>query len=132
MSATRAFLALQVIVWLPYAVYCFLQPDFLAGAAGVGAATATGTTELRAMYGGLQAAIGVLCAAALVRPSLVQPALVMLAFLSTGLGTTRALGLALDGSASGYTLFAIAFELVNATLALALLRQAGDRAPATA
>jgi hypothetical protein len=49
----RAFLVCSVLVWLPYGIYCFLVPGALADYAGVVGATATGSTELRAMYGGL-------------------------------------------------------------------------------
>ena len=55
---TRLFLAANALLWLPYGLYCFLVPEFLAEAAAVSATTSTGTVELRAMYGGLQAGIG--------------------------------------------------------------------------
>jgi hypothetical protein len=51
----RIFFALTALVWLPYGIFCFFQPGYLAQAAGVTATSATGTIELRAMYGGLQA-----------------------------------------------------------------------------
>ena len=54
----RIFLLVSTLVWLPYGIYCFFAPGFLAGAAGVAALSPTGRTELRAMYGGLQAGIG--------------------------------------------------------------------------
>ena len=119
--ATRAFLALPTLIWLPYGIFCFFQPGFLAGAAGVSAADATATTELRAMYGGLQAAIGVLAALALVRPSLRRPALLMLLVLGTGLGVSRLLGAVLDAGFSEYTNGAIIFELTSAGIAAWLL-----------
>ena len=119
--AERAFLAFAALIWLPYGIFCFFQPGFLAGAAGVSAADATATTELRAMYGGLQAAIGVLAALAFARPSLRRPALVMLLTLCTGLGVSRLLGAALDAGFSAYTNGAIVFELGSAGIAAWLL-----------
>ena len=53
--ATRIFLLLSALLWLPYGIYCWLHPSYLAEAAGV---VFQGSTELRAMYGGLQAALG--------------------------------------------------------------------------
>ncbi len=51
--ATRIFPLLSALLWLPYGVYCFIHPSALAAIAGVGFQTPTGSTELRAMYGGL-------------------------------------------------------------------------------
>lgn len=114
---TRLFLGLSALVWLPYGLYCFAAPSYLAEAAGVAATSATGTVELRAMYGGLQAALGALLAAALVRPGLRFAALVMVAFATSGLFAARLLGVFLDGGLSGYTGFALVFEAVSAGLA---------------
>ena len=119
--AERAFLAIETLIWLPYGIFCFFAPGFLAGAAGVLATDATATTELRAMYGGLQAAIGVVTALAFARPSLRRPALVLLLALGTGLGASRLLGAILDGEFSSYTTGAIVFELLTAGFAAWLL-----------
>ena len=70
--ATSIFLGLSTLVWLGYGLYCLLDPGYLAQAAGVAAASATGTTEIRAMYGGLQAGIGVIALGGLLRESLGQ------------------------------------------------------------
>ena len=128
--AARIFLGLSALIWLPYGILCFLQPELLAGdgSAGLVAATATGSTELRAMYGGLQAAIGVLVGLAVFRPGLVQPALLTTAFLTTGLAVARLSGALIDGGFSGYTLGALGFEILSACVAWWLLRR--DAEPA--
>ncbi len=115
--ALRFFLGFSAVVWLPYGVFCFFQPGFLEQAAGVASTSATATTELRAMYGGLQAAIGSLAALAVFRPRLRWPALVMLSFLCAGLGVSRLVGATFDGEVSSYTAFALVFEFVSAGLA---------------
>jgi Domain of unknown function (DUF4345) len=125
----RVFLGLSALVWLPYGILCFLRPGFLAGAAGVAATTATGTIELRAMYGGLEAAIGLLAAGAVVNPSLRRPALLMLAFLCTGLGSARLIGVVLDGTLTAYTAFALVLELGSAALAAWLLARGVEARP---
>lgn len=122
MKLANAFLKVQVAIWLPYGIYCAFTPGFLEGAAGLAASSSTGMTEIRAMYGGLQAGIGLLCLAALFRPDWMKSAILMLCFLTGGLALTRAFGLAIDGDASGYTLGALAFESVNATAAIWLTR----------
>lgn len=115
--AVRIFLALSALLWLPYGVFCFLRPDSLAQAAGVTATTATATIELRAMYGGLQAALGVLAALALLRPTLRRPAVVTLACAYAGLGLSRLLATLLAGEVSAYTGFALALELTSTVFA---------------
>jgi hypothetical protein len=126
--AARIFLGLSALIWLPYGLYCFFSPGFLAGegSAGVVAATATGSTELRAMYGGLQAAIGVFVGLAVFRPGLVQPALLMTAFLTTGLATARLAGALIDGGFSGYTFGGLGFEILSACIAWWLLQRGAD------
>jgi len=118
----RIFLAFETLVWLPYGIYCFLVPAYLAEAAGVAFQSPTGSTELRAMYGGLQAALGVLTLSGAWRASLTRPALLTLAFLSSGLGSTRLLGALLDGGWSAYTGAGLVFEFLSATLAIRFLR----------
>lgn len=119
--ALRIFLGLEALVWLPYGLYCLTSPGSLADAAGVAATSPTGSAELRAMYGGLQVALGLLAGLALARPGLVRPALVALLFAATGLALGRALGVALDGAPSAYTALALGFEAVTAAAAAALL-----------
>ena len=119
--ATRLFLGFSALLWLPYGLFCFFQPGYLAEAAGVASAGATGTTELRAMYGGLQTAIGALAGLALVRPALRTPALTMLLFLTAGLGLARLTGSFLDAEVSTYTGVALVFEFASAGVAAWLL-----------
>lgn len=116
------FLGLSALLWFPYGLYCFFAPGFLAGAAGVTFTTATGATELRAMYGGLQAAIGLLAFAGMQRADLTRPALITIATLTAGLGVARLLGALSDGAWSGYTLMALVIEFGSATWAARLLR----------
>ena len=121
--AIRAFLVVSVLVWLPYGLYCLLVPGFLAEGAGVAATSPTGSTELRAMYGGLQAAVGVMALAALRWPELRRPYLLLIAFLAGGLGFARLVGVLLDGGLSSYTTFALVFEIAMVSAAMWLLRQ---------
>jgi len=112
----KIYLGFLGISFVGYGLYCLAVPGALAEGAGVVGATPTGTTELRAMYGGLQIGAGLLAAVALFRPSLERPAIVSMAFLLLGLCSARALGVALDGGISGYTIFALCFEVGAGTL----------------
>jgi hypothetical protein len=121
--AIAFFLAVSAAVWLPYGLYCFANPGYLAGAAGVAAASVTGNIELRAMYGGLQAGIGALALVAVWRERLRIPALVCLAFLCAGLAVARLAGAAIDAELSPYTMFGLGFEIASAVFAGFLLRR---------
>jgi hypothetical protein len=120
-TGTRVFLGIQTLIWLPYGIFCFFRPEFLHTAAGIGLGSATASTEIRAMYGGLQVAIGAMTLAGLLRADLTRTALLLLAFLVTGLATARLAGLGLDGGLSAYTMGGLVFETVTAGLAIKLL-----------
>ncbi len=126
----RIFFALTALVWLPYGIFCFFQPGYLAQAAGIAATSATGTIELRAMYGGLQAGIGALALAAALRPALVGPALIASCFVFAGLAVTRLLAAIGAGGLSSYTIAALGLEWGSTVLAVWLLRR--HAAPVTA
>jgi hypothetical protein len=122
---TRIFLLLSALVWLPYGLYCLVDPSSLAASAGIVAQSATATTELRAMYGGLQAALGVLALLGVFADHLRRPALIAIGFLTAGLASTRLLGVLIDGGLSGYTVAGLGFEVVSATLAAWLIAHGG-------
>lgn len=119
----KIFLGLSVLLWLPYGLYCLIDPGYLAEVAGVTATTSTGTTEIRAMYGGLPAALGVMAAFALLRPAYSQTAATALCFALSGLFLARFTGFLLDDSGSGYTYGAMVFEAAYALIAGAMARQ---------
>ena len=125
----RVFLALSGLIWLPYGIYLFFEPGYLAEAAGIAATTATGQIELRAMYGGLQAGIGALALAGALRPALTRTVLFAGCFLFGGLAVTRLLAAIGSGELSPYTIFGLCFEWSSTLLALWLLR-AGPASPA--
>src|SRR5258707_14205670 len=110
----RIFLVFETLVWLPYGIYCFIDPAYLAGAAGVAFQSPTGSTELGAMYGGLQAALGVLTVSGALRGSMTRPALLSLAVLGGGLGSTRMLGVLRYGGISGETISGAAYGMPHA------------------
>jgi hypothetical protein len=124
----RVFLGLVALTFAPYGVYCFFVPGSLAEAAGVVATTATGSTELRAMYGGLQTGLGLLAGLAVFRADWVRPALLVTAFVGGGLFFARITGSTLEQGWSQYTGMAMAFEATMLVVSVALLR----RRPASA
>ncbi len=119
----RILLGVSAAVWLPYGLLCLALPDTLQTAAGVAFFSPTGRTEIRAMYGGLQIAIGVLCCIGLVRASWQQTALRTLLVLASGLIGARLLGGFIDASFSAYTVFAALFEAITVGFSAWLLRE---------
>lgn len=121
--ASRIFLAVSALVWLPYGLFCLAKPSYLASVAGIAASTATGTVELRAMYGGLQVAIGALSALGCASAAWRRNALTTLGMLTAGLGFGRLAGVVAGGGVSSYTATALGFELASAVLAFTLARK---------
>ncbi len=115
------FLGLSAALWFLYGLYCFFAPSALGDGAGITFTSATGSTELRAMYGGLQMALGALAALGLARPGLRQGAVLTLAVVTAGLASTRLLGAFIDGGWSAYTAMGLVFEIGSATWATAVL-----------
>lgn len=119
---TTTLLLVMGIAFLPYGLYCLAVPGFLAGAAGLTATTPTGLTEIRAMYGGLQAGFGVLLLAAARDSRLTLGGLAAVAFVMPGLALARLFGVMLDGGLSGYTIGALVVEIGSSLIAVSLLR----------
>jgi hypothetical protein len=106
----RLFLGLQVLLFIPYGLYCLVDPGMLSGAAGLRATSVTGEIELQAMYGGLQVAVGAMCLMGLLRERFQPVAMYSLLFIFAGLAVVRvSLGLT-RGDFSGYTVFAMSYE----------------------
>lgn len=120
---TRGYLGFSALVWAGYGLYCFFTPTALADMNVIAATSATGTVEIRAMYGGVQTAFGLLALVALFRPAMVTPALITLAFATGGLFTARILGAVMAANFSGYTVGALVFEALATALSIYLLKK---------
>ena len=130
--AARIFLAIFGFFSLPYGIYCFLQPGFLAEFAGVSALSTTGTVELQAMYGGLQAGFGALALFGALRPAYAPTILLATAFQCLGLGSFRLMGALSASEFSAYTSQGIAFELGSTLISFFLWRTVSETSPAAA
>lgn len=105
---TRAllfFFALNFLIWAPWGVICLFTPQAWSGAVIPGMtvfdlASATARTEVRAMYGGLQIAIGLFGLAAILRPKHRDTALLFYVLAFSGLALSRAYGMIVEGSDS--------------------------------
>ena len=122
----RLFLGFQAIIFIPYGLYCLVQPGMLSDSAGLTATSVTGVIELQAMYGGLQTAVGVLCALAAVVERYRSGALMALLFIFAGLAVPRVSLALMNGEFSGYTTFAMIFESVSLVFLLWLVAIRGE------
>jgi hypothetical protein len=118
--AVRVFLGVMGLMWMAYGLWCFLQPGYLREAAGIVALNATGSVDLRATYGGLQMAIGALLAGGALRAALSRSVLLTYGVLCAGIGSARLCAALLESEWSGYTVFAVCFELGNVGAVLLL------------
>jgi hypothetical protein len=122
----RLFLGFQAIVFIPYGLYCLVQPQMLADGAGVTATSVAGIIELQAMYGGLQTAVGVLCGLAALAERYRNGALLALLFIFAGLAVPRVSLALVNGEFSGYTVFAMSYESLSLLFLLWLVVIRGE------
>ena len=121
---TTVFLWITAIGWLGYGLYCLFVPSTLTTVAGLVPSTLTAEVEIRAMYGGLQSAVGVLALIGALRPAQTQGVLLALVCIYLGLCSTRASSAILLGDGSSYSVGAAIFESLSALICFVLLRKA--------
>ncbi len=120
--ASRVFLGLMGLMWASYGVWCFINPGFLQESVGVAALAGTpGLVDIRATYGGVQTAVGVLLLGGALRPENTRSVLATYGVLCAGLGSARLAAALLSSEWSSYTAIGVAFELGSVAVVLALL-----------
>lgn len=117
------FLAYLALVWVSYGIALLVSPTILTGLTGIEFTTATAMTEARAMYGGAQIAIGVSALLGILCSAWLKQAVWLQIILTAGLGSTRAIGVLLDGSPDTYTWGALGFEFSTVILGLLAYRR---------
>jgi hypothetical protein len=121
MTLGRIVLGLTGLLFAGYGLACLLRPDLPAGYAGIELLGASGATEVAAMYGGLQLAMGILFLRTAVRLENVVLGLIVLVTLVGGLAVGRAFGLMVHGP-SAYNVGAIVYEASTAVLGIVSMR----------
>ena len=97
------FFALNALIWIPWGVICLFMPQAWSGQVIPGMTVydlseAVARTEVRAMYGGLQIAIGLLALIAIFKPAHRATALLFYVMALCGLALSRMYGLLMEGS----------------------------------
>ena len=117
------FLRCTGLLFTLYGGYLYLDPQYLIDLLELGNG-APARVELRAMYGGLQLAMGVFLILATFRDAgFRQTALAVSVALFAGLASARAAGLIIDGVDS-YNLYACIYEAASLVVAIWLLQRA--------
>ncbi len=110
MKYIKPYLIFTLLIWLPWGLVCIFNTTVIAEIIGVTSVTASGNSDLRAMYGGVQTAVGLMAALALYNTRLFPNLLFTLAFLGSCLAFSRSYGLSVDNSGSVYTWGVVAYE----------------------
>jgi hypothetical protein len=121
MTLGRILLAFTGLAFGSYGLACLAQPSLVADATGIALASPSGTTEVVAMYGGLQFGLGVLFSFAAWRSEHERAGLMILVLLLGSLAVARAIGLGLHGH-TVYNFWTVIYEGVSAGLGLLALR----------
>lgn len=123
--AVKIYLGLLAAVFIGYGLVCLVSPSVVADSTGMVLATGVATVEVRAMYGGLQTAFGLLALLAIAREGMRVPVLMCFGVLLFGLASGRLIGIALEVDPGSYNYTAFVFEIVSAGLAFGLLARTG-------
>ena len=95
----QMFIGVLGLIFAIYGVACFIQPTMLEGIAGIVAVNEVASSELRAMYGGVQLGVGMFyCFAAVLKHHL-KSALLLHVVLFAAVVLTRGVGIILDNGA---------------------------------
>ena len=121
MNYIKPYLIFTVLVWLPWGLICIFDTGMIADIIGVTSVSPSGETDIRAMYGGVQLAVGLMAALALYDRRHFHKLLHALAFLASCLALSRSYGLVVDGSSTLYTWGVLGYEYFAAISAITWL-----------
>ncbi len=110
MKYIKLYLLFTVLVWLPWGLMCVFDINLIADVIGVVGLTPSGNSDLRAMYGGVQTAVGLFAMLALLDTRFLPNFLLTLAIVGGCLALSRSYGLWVDESSTGYTWGVLAYE----------------------
>lgn len=124
MSLSVAIVRITAAVFVLYGVGFLFAPDVLSVAVmGTAPATPSSLIDMRATYGGMSLAVGVLLFVLAARPESVDRGLMGVALLLSGMAGGRAYGMVVAGSADGMMSIYLGFEVTVTLIALyALVR----------
>jgi hypothetical protein len=132
MSLARTYLRILGAMTLFFGLLYLFAPTTMTDPTGFGALGPSATTDVRATYGGLQIGLGLFLLWAAAEDARVRLALVLQVLTIGAVGSSRALGILLDGEATGVLIGALVFEVLLTIAAIALLRRLPPALPSGA
>lgn len=124
MTLPRLVLALVAAIFAGLGLAFALAPATMMAAVDIAVPTPLAAGDVRAVYGGMQLAIGALLLAAAARAAWVRAGLLAATALFAGLLAGRLLGVALDGAPSAFGWLLAAAELAGLAISAACARRA--------
>ena len=110
---------LNGVAFIGFGLACFFVPTMPADLIGYTLSTADADIEVRAMYGGVQTAIGIFTLLGALKVKFRQASLIEIMLVYQGLAIGRIYGLLMTtGEATGYTYGAGSFEALMAMLTI--------------
>ncbi|MBV1879538.1 MAG: DUF4345 family protein [Pseudomonadales bacterium] len=117
------------IIFMGYGLVCFFDPQIPAAYSGLGLNNGDSWVETAAMYGGLQAGLGIFCLVAALRPGYSQAGLLLIICTIGGLASARGISFVLASDpVTSYTYGALGYEALTAILAAVAFFGAGTEA----
>ncbi len=127
MNTKKLYLIFTIAIWTPWGLACTLTPFLITEIIGVKSIHASGETDLRAMYGGFQLAMGLMAIHAFYKPEFFKPFVYALGVIGSCLALTRTYGLFIDGSFTAYTLGVLGYEAFAGISGLLWLRHISEK-----
>lgn len=112
----RAIITLSAILFIALGTAFLLWPAAMAAVVEITVSTPTAITDLRAVYGGMNLALGVYFATSIFSEARRKAALLALFAIFTGLAATRVFGIAVDGAQRPITYLLLAGEVIGLIL----------------
>ncbi len=123
-SFVRWFLLLTGVAFAAIGIYALVDPAQTLAPVGLQVIEVSSRNEMRAVYGGLNLAVGLYLCAAFGNTGLRAAALTFVALITGGLVFGRLVSLVVDGMPSTTILLFLAIEVASCVLALLLRRNA--------
>jgi len=118
----RILLSATGLVFFVHGLVCFIHPATIRMESGLAMPTVASIVEVRAEYGGLPMALGLLFFAAALQKIQVRTGLLVMVTALTGYATARVAAVVISTQLDQYNAAAIAYEVISLLLGLWALR----------
>lgn len=129
MGLARIFLRLMAAMSIVFGLLYVAMPGPMLDAAGFGAVLASGVTDVRATYGGMQIGVGVFMLWAAGAESRVRGGLLLVLFTVGAIGASRSIGIMLDGDFSDFHLVGLVTEVSLSIMTLIVMVRLPEETP---